>query len=59
MEFVFTPEQAELRDSVRRFLEARSPESEVRRLMAGDEGYDKDVWAQLSSQLGLTALNIP
>jgi alkylation response protein AidB-like acyl-CoA dehydrogenase len=59
MEFVYTPEQAELRDSLRRFLDARSPESEVRRLMAEDSGYDKAVWAELSSELGLTALLIP
>jgi len=59
MEFVFTPEQIELRDSLRRFLEARSPETEVRRLMATTEGYDKDVWARLTAELGLTALLVP
>jgi len=59
MEFVFTPEQNEMRDSLRRFLEDRSPESEVRRLMATDDGYDQDVWQRLSSELGLTALLVP
>jgi alkylation response protein AidB-like acyl-CoA dehydrogenase len=59
MEFVFTPEQSELRDSLRRFLEAHSPESEVRRLMATDSGYDKEVWKRLTSELGLTALHVP
>src|SRR6185437_5832072 len=59
MEFVLTPEQIELRDSLRRFLEARSPETEVRRLMATTEGYDKDVWARLTAELGLTALLVP
>jgi alkylation response protein AidB-like acyl-CoA dehydrogenase len=59
MEFVFTPEQTELRDSLRRFLDARSPESEVRRLMASETGYDESVWKQLTAELGLTALQIP
>ena len=45
MNFAFSEEQEELRKSVRRFLEDKSPESEVRRLMETTEGYDKAVWA--------------
>lgn len=59
MEFVFSPEQEELRSSLRKFLDAKSPESEVRRLMDTDTGYDPAVWTQLSTELGLTALAIP
>jgi alkylation response protein AidB-like acyl-CoA dehydrogenase len=56
--FAFSDEQEELRRTVRRFLEERSPESEVRRLMATDEGFDRGVWDQLSSQLSLPGLAI-
>jgi alkylation response protein AidB-like acyl-CoA dehydrogenase len=59
MEFVFTPEQEELRTSLRRFLADRSPESEVRRLMAQEPGYDPAVWTQLTRELGLTAMFVP
>jgi alkylation response protein AidB-like acyl-CoA dehydrogenase len=59
MNLAFSDEQEELRRSVRRFLADKSPESEVRRLMATDEGYDPDVWAQMAQQLGLLGLAIP
>ncbi len=56
--FVFTEEQQDLRDMVRRFLAEKSPVSEVRRLMATEAGYDPAAWAQLG-QLGLAGLTIP
>jgi alkylation response protein AidB-like acyl-CoA dehydrogenase len=56
--FVFTDEQQDLRDMVRRFLAEKSPVSEVRRLMATEAGYDPAVWTQLG-QLGLAGLTIP
>ena len=59
MEFVFSPEQEELRASLRKFLEARSPETEVRRVMETETGYDPTVWTVLTAELGLTALAIP
>ncbi|HVT20344.1 MAG TPA: acyl-CoA dehydrogenase family protein [Mycobacteriales bacterium] len=59
MNFAFSEEQEELRRTVRRFLEERSPEAEVRRLMASDEGFDREVWAQLSAQLSLPGLAVP
>jgi len=59
MEFVFSPEQEELRASLRKFLEARSPETEVRRVMETEPGYDPTVWTVLTAELGLTALAIP
>src|SRR5271155_2882801 len=51
MNFAFSEEQDELRSSVRRFLEDKSPEVEVRRLMETTEGYDPAVWAQMGDQL--------
>ncbi|HWB67052.1 MAG TPA: acyl-CoA dehydrogenase family protein [Mycobacteriales bacterium] len=57
--FVFTDEQLELRAAVRRFLDARSPSTEVRRLMETDDGYDAAVWSQMAEQLGLQGIAIP
>jgi alkylation response protein AidB-like acyl-CoA dehydrogenase len=57
--FAFSVEQDELRNSVRKFLEDKSPEIEVRRLMETVDGYDPVVWKQLTEQLGLAGLAIP
>ena len=59
MNFAFSDEQEELREAVRRFLADKSPESEVRRLMATAEGYDPGVWRQMAEELGLQSLAIP
>ncbi len=59
MNFAFSEEQDQLRDAVRKFLEAKSPESEVRRLMETTEGYDPAVWSQMANELGLQSLHIP
>ncbi len=59
MNFAFSEEQEELRGSVRRFLEAKSPVAEVRRLMETAEGYDPAVWSQMANELGLQSLHIP
>ena len=57
--FAFSEEQEELRRTVRQFLEAKSPETEVRRLMETTEGYDPAVWKQMGQELGLQWLAIP
>jgi alkylation response protein AidB-like acyl-CoA dehydrogenase len=57
--FAFSEEQEELRRSVRRFLEDKSPVTEVRRLMETTDGYDPKVWAQMANELGLQSLHIP
>ena len=59
MKFSFSNEQEEFRSGVRRALEARSPTTEVRRLMATDTGFDRDGWKKLNQELGLTAIHIP
>jgi alkylation response protein AidB-like acyl-CoA dehydrogenase len=58
-DIVFTEEQDELRRTVRAFLEQKSPEAEVRRLMETADGYDPAVWGQMAEQLGLQGLAIP
>ncbi len=59
MNFAFSEEQEELRRAVRRFCEDKSPETEVRRLMETEDGYDPAVWSQMGEQLGLQGLAIP
>jgi alkylation response protein AidB-like acyl-CoA dehydrogenase len=57
--FAFSEEQEELRKTVRSFLESKSPETEVRRLMETESGYDESVWKQMGEQMGLQGLAIP
>ncbi|MEY2417890.1 MAG: hypothetical protein QOG90_570 [Actinomycetota bacterium] len=59
MNFAFTEEQDELRNSVRKFMEQKSPSATVRELMETTDGYDKAVWDQMGNQLGLQGLAIP
>ena len=58
MNFGFSEEQEELRKMVKRFLDEKSPESEVRRLMATQEGYDPAVWKQMAGELALQGLGV-
>ncbi len=59
MKFSFSAEQDAFRSSLRRFLEQRSPTKEVRRLMATEAGWEREAWARMNAELGLTALRIP
>jgi len=59
IQFAFTDEQEQFRSAVRRFLNDKSPTTEVRRLMATAEGYDPAVWRQLSEELALPGIHIP
>jgi alkylation response protein AidB-like acyl-CoA dehydrogenase len=59
MNFAFTEEQDELRNSVRKFMETKSASPAVRELMETTDGYDKSVWDQMANQLGLQGLAIP
>ncbi|HUY26712.1 MAG TPA: acyl-CoA dehydrogenase family protein [Candidatus Binataceae bacterium] len=59
IQFAFTEEQEQFRSAIRRFLNDRSPTTEVRRLMATAEGYDPAVWRQLSEDLALPGIHVP
>jgi alkylation response protein AidB-like acyl-CoA dehydrogenase len=48
-----------LRESLRAFFAKYSPESEVRRTMATDLGYDPRLWRQLTDELGLPGFGLP
>ncbi|HTX28967.1 MAG TPA: acyl-CoA dehydrogenase family protein [Streptosporangiaceae bacterium] len=53
-----SPEQRELRESVRRFLADRAPLSRVRELMDLPDATDAGVWRQAADQLGLQGIAI-
>jgi alkylation response protein AidB-like acyl-CoA dehydrogenase len=59
MKFSFTDEQEQIRTVVRRFLAEQSPTTEIRRLMATDQGWERATWQRLSGELGLTSVHIP
>ena len=59
MDFAFSPEQEELRRTVRQFLDKAAPEAEVRRAMATEQGYDPDTWRRMAADLGLLGIAIP
>jgi alkylation response protein AidB-like acyl-CoA dehydrogenase len=59
MRLAESQEQLQLRASVRGFLTDRQPLAAVRALMDTPSGYDRSVWEQAGSQLGLPAIAIP
>ncbi len=59
MDFTYSPDQEELRTTVRRFLADKSPLAKVRADVATERGYDPALWRQMSEQLGLPGLHLP
>jgi alkylation response protein AidB-like acyl-CoA dehydrogenase len=59
MDFSFTAEHEELRQTVRRFLERESPEARVRALMETPTGYDERIWKRMAEELALPGLVVP
>ena len=53
-----TDEQKELRATVRDLMRARSGPAAVRRIIDGGEGFDRDLWRQVS-EMGLPAILVP
>jgi alkylation response protein AidB-like acyl-CoA dehydrogenase len=56
---VVTDEHVQLRATVRKFLAERTPDTDIRRVIDGDEGYDPKLWRQMAAELGLQGLGIP
>jgi alkylation response protein AidB-like acyl-CoA dehydrogenase len=56
---VVSEEHAELRATLRRFFESRSPEAAVRKAIDSEPGYDTELWRQMADQLGLQGLGLP
>ncbi len=59
MKFSFSEEQTEFRNMLRRFLQDRSPTTEVRRVAETEAGYDPEIWRMMAEELGVTAIHIP
>lgn len=59
MDFSFSDEQIELGKVVRSFLSDHASEQELRRVIAGDRGWDQKVWTRLAEEIGLQGLAIP
>lgn len=58
MSTALSREQTDLRDAVGDLMTKRSPEHEIRRLMADETGYDPALWTELAA-MGLLGLVIP
>lgn len=58
MNFDFSPEQIQLRNEARRFLEARCPPAAVRAVLEGPEPYDRALWAGVA-EMGFLGVRIP
>src|SRR5438034_5614889 len=48
-----------MRRTVRAFLADVSPETEVRRLLETESGFDRAVWRRMGAELGLQGLAVP
>ncbi len=58
MEFDFSPEQKQLKDQARRFLQDRCDRHAVRAVLDGPQPYDKALWKGLG-ELGYLSASIP
>ena len=59
MDFAFTEEQEELRDTALVFLTDHSGSEQVREAMQSELGYDPQIWKQIGSDLGWPSVIIP
>ena len=58
-EYVFTPEQTQLRDAVRKFSTEHFGEAQARVQMESEPRFDRAVWQRLGSELGVLGLSVP
>jgi len=58
MNFAFSDEQEAFRQEVARFLDARSPMSEVRRQLDRAAGFEPALWKAMAGELGLPGIAI-
>ncbi len=59
MNFAFTEEQEELRQTARAVLAEHASSERVRAAMTSERGWDDGLWKQLGAELGWTAVHIP
>ena len=58
MNFSFSEEQNQFRDAIRRFMEDRSPSSEVRRQIESGGTFDRALWHGLVEDLGVCGIQV-
>lgn len=58
MEFVFTPEQAMIAETVRGFFVENATSERTRKAMEG-EGIDRDLWSAFCTELCLSGIGVP
>jgi alkylation response protein AidB-like acyl-CoA dehydrogenase len=58
-EYVFSSEQAQLRDAVRKFSADNFGEQAARIQMESEPRFDRKVWQRLGSELGVLGLSVP
>jgi alkylation response protein AidB-like acyl-CoA dehydrogenase len=58
MNFEFSDDQKQLRDTARRFLEAKCPPAAVRAILEGSEPFDRALWQGLA-EMGFLGIVIP
>ena len=58
MDYKFSEEQDQFREVVARFMSDKSPPTAVRRLMATEDGMDREVWRQACGELGLAGIHL-
>ncbi|NKY61016.1 acyl-CoA dehydrogenase family protein [Nocardia flavorosea] len=59
MEFALNDEQTTLQDVVREFLTERAAEDAVRERMAEPAGFDRQLWKQMGTEIGLQGIAVP
>ena len=59
MNFAFSEEQEEFRETLRRFFEEKCPTTEVFRQIDAQSGHDPGLWKQMGQELGLQGVHLP
>ena len=59
MDFELSDEQREFKHAIRKFLQANASRGHVRRVIDGNESYDRRVWQAMARELGLQGLVVP
>ena len=59
MDFSFTPDQLQFRDTVRHFLAERCGFSARQAALRGEPGWQPDIWQAFAQELGLLGLPLP
>jgi len=59
VDFAFSDEQEQFRETLRRFLTEHAPMAAVRRTLETPEGFDDALWKRMARELGLQGVHLP